>query len=214
MLLSALNAFAYSLLALSFRIVDVSAASVLYETWPVIFVALRQQLNRQPIHIHIHIHQLAAFTPAIAGTILVAASQHSDQQSFFHIDATTFLGTVIAITGGAAIASMAFTFSWAEQIHHDIFAYRDNTQSSQTKDDTRTALILIAFMATNAISLPINAIIATVAGETITSAQIALGLLTGIFIQGAGSILFRLANIFTLAVCPSTRQPLPRDQSS
>lgn len=160
MLLSALNAFAYSLLALSFRIVDVSAASVLYETWPVIFVALSQQPNRQPIHIH----QLAAFTPAIAGTILVAASQHSDQQSFFHIDATTSLGTVIAITGGAAIASMAFTFSWAEQVHHDIFAYRDNTQSSQTKDDTRTALILIAFMATNAISLPINAIIATVAG--------------------------------------------------
>ena len=88
MLLSGFNASNYSLLALAFRTVDVSAAAVLFETWPIIFVALRKWLNQQSIHFN----HLRAFTPAIMGTILVAASQHPDEPSFFHIDSNTGLG--------------------------------------------------------------------------------------------------------------------------
>ena len=127
----------------------------------------------------------------------MAASQHSDPHSFFHIDAQTFLGAAIAIAGGAAVASTAFTFSWSEQIQQDIFASPDHTESGHAETDNHTALVLTAFIITNAIALPINAIIAVLDGETIVPTQIILGLLTGIFVQGAGAILFRLANILT-----------------
>ena len=46
-------------------------------------------------------------------------------------------------------------------------------------------------------ALPINAVIAIMVGETIEIAHLFLGLMTGIFIQGSGFILFRLANVFT-----------------
>ena len=56
---------------------------------------------------------------------------------------------------------------------------------------------MIAFMLTNMLALPINVIIAVLTSETITAVQICLSLLTGTFIQGSRSILFRLANVFT-----------------
>ena len=125
---------------------------------------------------------------------LVAASQHSDQQSFFHIDAFLSAAIAIAIAAGAAVASMAFTFSWSERVYQDIFPNRDDTKSGHSKTDTRTALIVTAFMITNAIALPTNAIITVL---TVTTAQITLDLMTGTFIQGVGAILFRLSNVLT-----------------
>ena len=184
MLLSGFNASNYSLLALAFRTVDVSAAAVLFETWPIIFVALRRWLNQQSIHFN----HLRAFTPAIMGTILVAASQHPDEPSFFHIDSNTGLGAMIAIVGGTAAACTAFTFRWADQAHDDLFNIQHTQNHHPSQGKTCTALVMIAFMLTNMLALPIN---------VITAVQICLSLLTGTFIQGSGSILFRLANVFT-----------------
>ena len=179
-----MNAFGYSLLALSFRIVDLSAAPLLYEAWPIIFVALRQWLNHQPVHIS----QLAAFTPAIAGALLVAASQHDDTRSFFDINPDAILG---AVTAAVSAACIAFTFRAADQIGDEL------PRVPLPPDRTRTAVVMLAFTITHTISLPINLIIALLTGETFDPAQITLALLAGIFIQGSGSILFRLANVLT-----------------
>lgn len=123
---------------------------------------------------------------------MVAASQHCDQQSFCHTDA--FLSTVIAIAAGAAVASMAMTFSWSGRIYQGIFPNRDDTKSGHSKTDTRTALFVPDFMITNAIALPTNAIITVL---TATTAQITLDILTGTFIQGVGAILFCLSYVLT-----------------
>ena len=126
LMLSCFNAFDYCLLALAVRIVDLSAAAVLFETWPVIFVAFRQWMDRQPIRLI----ETITFSPAIAGAVLVAASQHADHEAFFKVDATVVLGSMVAIAGSTAIACMAFTFRWADQIHDDLFIHSDNGTES------------------------------------------------------------------------------------
>ena len=83
---------------------------------------------------------------------------------------------------------------------------------------------MIAFMVSSALALPINVIIAILIGETMplvrlrTSTQMALGILTGTFIQWSGSILFRLLNVLTdnpgvkaiyyATPCPTLIRPL------
>ena len=181
MLLSTLNAFTYSLLALSFRIVDVSAA-VLYETWPINFVDLRQQLSGQPIPIR----RMAAFTPAVAGALLVADSQQTNHRSFFAVHPDAMPGAATALT-----AAIAFTFRAADQIADEL------PRNDLPPDRTRTAVIMLAFTITHTISLPINVITALLTGETFDPTQMTPALLTGVFIQGSGSILFRLSTILT-----------------
>ena len=104
---------------------------------------------------------------------------------------------MIAIVGGTAAACTAFTFRWADQAHDDLFNIQHTQNHHPSQGKTCTALVMIAFMLTNMLALPINVITAVLTSETITAVQICLSLLTGTFIQGSGSILFRLANVFT-----------------
>ena len=195
LLISVINGFDYALLALSVRFVDVSVAAVLFEMWPIFFVLLRANLEKQ----HLAFTTFMLLFPAVAGLAFVIFSQSEPGSGIGGVSGDTLLGGALAFLGGLASACTAFSFRWALDLQNKL---PDPPVEEERAAPVALALVpvLIAFMITNMVALPLTIVIGVSSGESIAMnsvglAFLAVGVLGGALVQALGSMLYRVSNV-------------------
>lgn len=195
LLISVINGFDYALLALSVRFVDVSVAAVLFEMWPIFFVLLRANLEKQ----HLSLTTFMLLFPAVAGLAFVIFSQSEAGNVIEGVSKDVLLGGVLAFLGGLASACTAFSFKWALDLQNKL---PTPPQEEERSAPVALALVpvLIAFLLTNLVAFPLTIIIGVSSGESIAInsaglAFLAVGLLGGALVQALGSMLYRVSNV-------------------
>ena len=201
--LAVLNGMDYALLALSIRFIDITAAAVLFEFWPIIFVFLMAYLERkdgQRKSIPVTVYSLLPLV--LIGVVLVTLSQAHEGESLLQVlTPEAWVGAFLALLGGVASACTAFSFRWASELESDL----DETFQDEWKaiKDSGADLpisifyVMVAFVVTNFFSIFATAAIGVGSGETLTLHHVAYGLCGGAVVQAMGSILFRIANVKT-----------------
>ena len=201
--LAVLNGMDYALLALSIRFIDITAAAVLFEFWPIIFVLLMAYLERKGGRrrkIPVTIYPLLFLV--LTGVVLVTLSQVHEGESLLQFSRTeVWIGAILALLGGGASACTAYSFRWASELESDLEgAFPDEWR--EIKDggaDFPISIfyVMVAFVVTNFFSIFATGGIGVALDETLTWRHVAYGLFGGAVVQAAGSILFRVANVKT-----------------
>ena len=199
--LAVLNGMDYALLALSIRFIDITAAAVLFEFWPIIFVILMAYLERKDGRrrtIPVTVYPLLALV--LAGVVLVTLSQAHEGESLLQFSRTeVWVGAILALLGGVASACTAYSFRWASELESDLDESFPDEWGELKDSDTDFPIsifyVMVAFVVTNFFSVFATGAIGVASGETLTWYHVAYGLFGGAAIQAAGSILFRVANV-------------------
>lgn len=196
---AAVNGFDYALLAWSIQFIDVSAAAVVFEFWPVMFVFLLSRLTRgDSDHKEISATTYPLFILVFLGIVIVTLSQSENGSLVAATDSyKIWIGATLALLGGAASACTAFSFKWASDLNADCLHQWKDFPSVGKNLPFPIFCIMVAFIITNTIAVVPTAIIGFGTGEQVTTSHLAVGLLGGALVQAVGSILFRVANLQT-----------------
>lgn len=199
MLLGSTSHFTYALFAWSTTYVDTAVSTIVYETWPILYMTLLVRLGTQTDgrsrYNRLSIVDYSLCGLAFLGLAYVTLSTSSIQgaSSNTHIGYQSF-GLILAI-GAAGIASLnAFNFQWG----CDLRQYLPRRVAPQgTKDIEELACVMIAFALSSLLVLPgsIGLGLATSGGISVRSSLISC--LAGAGLLSIGSVCFRSANLQT-----------------
>ena len=193
--LSALNGFDYALLAWASSYIDMAAAAVLFEYWPMAFVLLMAALSadrkgRLGRALRTAVPMLLLAVPGVA---LVALSQIHDGPADDLEWRQVGVGAALAVLGGTASACAAFSFRWAPVLQDRLSTLPGAPPAARLG----LFCLITAFMFGNLLALPLTIAIGGATGETLSWSHIYWGLLGGAAVQAVGSVLFRAANAAT-----------------
>ena len=190
--LASLSAFDYALFAWSINYIDVSVATILFETWPFLMVFITAWLFKG--HNRYRKITFGVILPLILGFtgfafVILSQSDNSDAviDSF---NRATLFWSFIAVFGALLTAcSSPYTLKWGA----------DMVKKTNQKNDTGQEFffIIVGFLITRLLGGFVSGILGGVRGETINVDQITIAIGCGVFITGIASMLLRRANMVT-----------------
>ena len=105
--------------------------------------------------------------------------------------------------GAAVISSFsAFSFRWGADVRREVLAREDRgeldlSEFRLSSESLELFCVVVAYAFSRVLSAPVNIVIGIAGGETVDTRLLAFGLLSGLFANGLGVVLFRKANLAT-----------------
>ncbi len=193
--------FAISLYTWSTQFIDVSIASVLFETWPIVFVVLTWRFFRnESRYREITPFSIILFVVALVGVACVIASQAGGGglNIFSAAASVSFLALGFGAILGIAAASLvalggACGLKWASNLGPDL----SNTGGQNSKDRLELFGVVVGLAICNAIiAIPISTI-GFARNEPVDLTPIAFGVAGGVIIGAIVTVVWRRANLIT-----------------
>ena len=191
MLLNVVHRFEYGLFALATRFIDVSVASIIFETWPITSLFVTAYLFREDERYQkITSGMLLILGLAFIGFFFVAGSQTGEFQNWVDTDfLETGIGLILVFLAVAVATFVAYTFRWGDDFL--------NTLPTDVVDkDNITAKISCVILAScigALISAALNLVVGVGIGESIPTSAIVAALIGGALAYGLANITYRAA---------------------
>lgn len=190
--------FAISLYALSTQFVDVAISAALYETWPIIFVALAMWFFRdEGRYRKITSSTVLLFAVAFVGVASVFASQAGGPNIFRAAASAPFLtlgvGVVLGVSG-ASLAALggACGLKWSSNLGADL---AKEGAGGRDKGSLELFGAVIGSAICNSPIPVITALAGIGGGESLSLAPIAFGAAGGALIGAGTTVVWRKANL-------------------
>ena len=193
--------FEFTFFAWSTRFVDATVATILWGSWPIIFVFL---LSRIFSHRRARTNRYRKITPSLVllmvfsliGLAYVVLAQASKQTGLDWTSDSSWVGFAFAMLSGVLITLNIFSFSWAA----DLAAKAKTLSVSGGSRSMELFFITVVVCITNAFTAPIKAGFSLAASEQMRMDVILGGLIVGGTIRVGSSLLWRHANQITHAL--------------
>ncbi|MDE0132681.1 MAG: hypothetical protein OXQ32_10535 [bacterium] len=193
--------FEFTFFAWSTRFVDPSVATILWGSWPIIFVFLlrrifsgkRAQANRYK---KITPSLVLLMVLSLVGLAFVVLAQASKQTGFDWTSDSSWVGFVFAVFSGVLITLNIFSFSWAA----DLASKARTLNFARGPRSMELFFMTVVVCVSNAFTAPIKAGFSLAASEPIQTDVILGALIMGGTLRVGSSLLWRHANQITHAL--------------
>lgn len=195
MLLTVIHRFDYGVFALSTRFIDVSVASVIFETWPIASLLVIAYLFRnEERYQRLTPGMLLLLGLAFVGFFFVASSQSGEFRNWVSAGfLETGVGLFLVLLAVVVASLVAFTFLWGED-------FRKALPEDVADSDNATVMVSCVILAScigALISAALNLVIGVGIGESISTNAMAAALIGGAIAYGLANITYRAANVLT-----------------
>ena len=180
--------------AWSAELVDISVTAVLYETWPIILIALTGRLfRRERRYRSVSKWTLALPVMAFVGFVLVVLSQSGGFASFGESSLMTLaFGVALALAASAATSLNSFGFRWGASLAKDL-----PVRHHRKRDSLELFGNVVGSLVSHVFAIPALALAGFARGESANSETVMFGVLGGALAAGAAGIVWRKANLMT-----------------
>ena len=195
MLLTVIHRFDYGMFALATRFIDVSVASVIFETWPIASLLLIAYLFRkEERYQRITPGMLLLLGLAFIGFFFVASSQTGQFRNWMSAGfLETGIGLILVLLAVVVASLVAFTFLWGEDFRRTIS--RDISDSDNAT--VMVSCVILASCIGALISAALNLVIGVGIGESISTDSLTAAVVGGAIAYGLANITYRAANVLT-----------------
>ena len=195
MLLTVIHRFDYGMFALATRFIDVSVASVIFETWPIASLLLIAYLFRnEGRYQRITPGMLLLLGLAFVGFFFVASSQTGEFRNWMSVSSLeTGIGLILVLLAVVVASLVAFTFRWGED-------FRNALPEDVSDRDNATVMVSCVILGScigALISAVLNLAIGIGVGESISTNDIVAAVIGGAIAYGLANITYRAANVLT-----------------
>ena len=193
--------FDFTFFAWSTRFLDAAVATILWGSWPIIFVFLLRRIfgsgKRGPKRYgRITLSLVVLMIMSLAGLGFVVLAESTDQTGFNWTADLSYLGLLLALISGVLIGLNIFGFSWAA----DMTVKTDALPGSKRAHGMELFFITVVIFISNLFTVPIKMGISLASSEEFQLDVIMAGLIVGSIIRAGSSILWRKANLMTHAL--------------
>ena len=198
MLVSVIGLCGFALFAWGLVYVDVSVASILYQTWPLFLIVLISFLFKDSQrYLAISASTVIFVILSLGGVALVILSHNDTPQPVLEIgndfaNYRTLLGVILvlmaAVGGGASACALKIGALLAEKHPH--------TEKRET-DSREIAFVMVMTCIGLIISGGVLCAIGLLVAETVSLHQLCYAIVGGIFVNSIGEVAFRAANLKT-----------------
>ena len=193
--------FEFTFFAWSTRFVDPSVATILWGSWPIIFVFLLRRIfsgkRAQPSRYkRITPSLILLMVLSLVGLAFVVLAQASKQTGFDWTSDSSWVGFVFAVFSGVLITLNIFSFSWAADL-----AVKSRTLNlAGGSRNMELFFMTVVVCVSNAFTAPIKAGFSLAASEPIRMDVILGAMIMGGTLRVGSSLLWRHANQITHAL--------------
>ncbi len=194
--LSVVATFNFALFAWSTRLIDVSVAAILFETWPILLILLMTRLfpggarYREPAP-----EMLLLLVLSLAGFAFVVVGQAG---GFANIQtgglSALVVGVILAVAGAVATSFTAFSFRWGTDVVH---AIPSEARQGIGEHSLEMFGVLVAFFIANTVAAVLNGYAGMNTGEAMDSRILLTAVVLGAAINGIANVAWRKANLIT-----------------
>ena len=194
--LSVVATFNFALFAWSTRLIDVSVAAILFETWPILLILLMARLfpggarYREPAP-----EMLLLLVLSLAGFAFVVVGQAG---GFANIQtgalSALVVGVILAGAGAIATSFTAFSFRWGTDVAH---AIPSEARQGIGEHSLEMFGVLVAFFIANTVAAVLNGYAGMNTGESMDSRTLLTAVVLGAAINGIANVAWRKANLIT-----------------
>ena len=193
--------FEFTFFAWSTRFVDPSVATILWGSWPIIFVFLLRRIfsgsrARPSRYKKITPSLVLLMVLSLVGLAFVVLAQASKQTGFDWTSDSSWVGFVFAVFSGVLITLNIFSFSWAA----DLAAKAGTLRVAGGSRNMELFFMTVVVCVSNAFTAPIKAGFSLAASEPIRVDVILGALIMGGTLRVGSSLLWRHANQITHAL--------------
>ena len=196
-----IGTFEFTFFAWSTRFVDPSVATILWGSWPIIFVFLLRRIfsekrARPSRYRKITPSMVLLMVLSLVGLAFVVLAQASKQTGFDWTSDSSWVGFVFAVLSGVLITLNIFSFSWAA----DLAGKAGTLSVAGGPRSMELFFMTVVVCISNAFTAPIKAGFSLAASEQIQMDVILGGLIMGGTLRVGSSLLWRHANQITHAL--------------
>jgi len=193
--------FEFTFFAWSTRFVDPSVATILWGSWPIIFVFLLRRIfsgrrARPSRYKRITPSLVLLMVLSLVGLAFVVLAQASKRTGFDWTSDSSWVGFVFAVFSGVLITLNIFSFSWAA----DLAAKARTLSVARGPRSLELFFMTVVVCVSNAFTAPIKAGFSLAASEPIRVDVILGALIMGGTLRVGSSLLWRHANQITHAL--------------
>ena len=180
--------------AWSAELVDISVTAVLYETWPIILIALTGRLfKREARYRAVSKWTFTLPIMAFVGFVFVVLSQSGGFASFGESSLITLaFGVSLALAASAATSLNSFGFRWGASLAKDL-----PVRHRYERDSLELFGNVVGSLVSHVFAIPALALAGFARGESVNSETVMFGVLGGALAAGAAGIVWRKANLMT-----------------
>ena len=196
-----LGTFEFTFFAWATQFIDAAVATILWGSWPIIFVFLLQRVfsggeSRPARYRRITPSLVVLMVFSLVGLAFVVLAQASSDAGLDWTSDLSYLGFLLATLSGVLITFNIFSFSWAADLS------RKSRRWTVLKESQSMELFFITVVVclSNAFTAPIKIGFSLAASEAIQLDVVWAGLILGATIRVGASILWRHANLITHAL--------------
>ena len=195
-LIAVISQFEYAMFALSIRLIDVSIATILFETYHVLIILVTAWLfRRERRYRRIQPDVVLLLALGVAGFAFVVSGEASGIAWLGPDGWYAFIPGIFLAVLSAIVASLsAIHLKWGADLSAEM---SENSGGRWTRDYLDLFCVLMASVIVNAVAIPLNAAAGMLTGETITAETFMYGMLWGFVINAMANIAWRYANLTT-----------------
>ena len=196
--LGVLSGLDYALFVWSTRFIDISATTILFETWPLFMVLLMAVLYRGAgRYRRLNLVLVLLLSVGFGGCALVIASQDGGVPGFSgRAGGVVAFGACLAVCGSMAISMAACLFRWGSALAESL---PRNVGGKLEGDGVSLEMFCVAvgIVISDVLSIMLNGSIGLAFGESASLGILLAGCLGGVFIYALGSMCWRISNLTT-----------------
>ncbi|MYC34337.1 MAG: hypothetical protein F4X64_14330 [Chloroflexi bacterium] len=199
MLLTVIHRFDYGLFALATRFIDVSVASVIFETWPIVSLFVTAYLFRhEGRYQKITLGMVLLLALAFIGFFFVASSETGVLLNFIGVGSLeTGVGVILVILAVVIASFVAFTFRWGEDFNNVLCQEAKEVIDKENSSVVLISCVILASCIGALISSVFNLVIGVGIGESISTNSVVAAVIGGALAYGTANITYRVAIAFT-----------------
>ena len=196
-----IGTFEFTFFAWSTRFLDATVATILWGSWPIIFVFLLSRIfksrrARPSRYRKITPSLVMLMVFSLVGLAYVVLAQASKQSGLDLTSDSAWVGFAFAMLSGVLITFNIFSFSWSAELARKARSLRLSSGSQSMELFFMTVVVCVS----NAFTAPIKAGFSLAASEQVQMDVILGGLIVGGTIRVGSSLLWRHANQITHAL--------------
>jgi drug/metabolite transporter (DMT)-like permease len=196
-----LGTFEFTFFAWATRFIDATVATILWGSWPIIFVFLLQRVfssrpDQSSRYRRITVSLVVLMVFSLIGLAYVVLSQTSHQDSLEPTSDQSYLGFLLALASGILITLNIFSFSWSR----DMARKSRSLWGSEPSQSMELFFITVVVCVSNLFTAPIKVLFSMAATEQIQPDVILVGVIFGGTLRVGSSLLWRHANLITSAL--------------
>ena len=196
----------YALFVLAAAMVHISAATIIFETWPLWMILMMAYAYRKTGRYRRNLPvTVTMIVLCVVGLCFVVAGQSG---TLFGIGSEqgrgqVLLGSVIALTGAVVSSFAAFSFKWSTDLSEDLLGYQSLAEVGTRFSEVgrQRFLELVCLVAIYGVSSSLNALaslgVGIVRGESTTFTAQSVAFVGGILTYAPATIAWRMGNLNT-----------------